>query len=104
MKYVNELGGFVPIRDENMETTVKGVFVAGDVSGVEEASSAMVEGYLAGIAAAESLGITVYNIIELKEDLHQQLNALRSGPAGKKIRKGISVILAANEAAAAKDI
>jgi len=31
-------------------------FVAGDVSGVEEASSAMIEGRIAGIAAAEYLG------------------------------------------------
>ncbi len=35
------LGGHVPLHDENMETTVPGVYVAGDVTGVEEASSAM---------------------------------------------------------------
>ena len=37
-------------------TTVPGVYVAGDMTGVEEASTAMEEGKLAGIAAACSLG------------------------------------------------
>ena len=38
------------IKEENMETTVPGVYVAGDVTGVEEASTAMEEGNLAGLA------------------------------------------------------
>lgn len=54
--YRPELGGFVPIHDGNMETNVKGFYVAGDVTGVDEATIAMEEGKLAGIAAAESLG------------------------------------------------
>ncbi|MDZ4122324.1 MAG: NAD(P)/FAD-dependent oxidoreductase, partial [Candidatus Cloacimonadaceae bacterium] len=41
MRYVPELGGSVPWRNSNLETTSTGVFVAGDVAGVEEASSAM---------------------------------------------------------------
>ena len=50
------LGAQVPMHDRNMETTKDGVYVAGDSAGVEEASSAIEEGKLAGIAAAESLG------------------------------------------------
>ncbi len=49
-------GGQVPICDEMGRTSVEGVFVAGDVSGIEEASSAMIEGRIAGITAAEYLG------------------------------------------------
>jgi sarcosine oxidase, subunit alpha len=56
VKFVASLSGFVPVRDENMMTTKQGIFVAGDVGGIEEASSAMVEGYLAGLSAAEWLG------------------------------------------------
>ncbi len=56
MKYVSELGGHVPIRDRNLKTTVDEIYVAGDAAGIEEASSAMVEGKLAGISAAISLG------------------------------------------------
>ncbi|KXG73737.1 NAD(P)/FAD-dependent oxidoreductase [Thermotalea metallivorans] len=104
MKYVNELGGFVPIRDENMETSVKGIFVAGDVAGVEEASSAMVEGYLAGIGAAQSIGHTVYNVEEKKRDFIQQLDALRSGPVGVKIRQGIAQLQSMAEAAAGEKL
>lgn len=50
------LGSQVPMHDRNMETTKEGIYVAGDSSGVEEASSAIEEGKLAGIAAAEALG------------------------------------------------
>lgn len=63
-------GGQVPICDEYGRTSLPGVFVAGDVSGIEEASSAMIEGRMAGIAAAEYLGY-----IE-KKDLDTELAAL----------------------------
>ncbi len=48
-------GGQVPIVNEYGETSIKGIFAAGDVSGIEEASSAMIEGRMAGIKAAEYL-------------------------------------------------
>lgn len=91
MKYIPELGGHVPLRDEStLETTVKGLYVAGDVAGVEEASSAMVEGRLAGLSAAKSLGYDKDGRYEeLKEDCLKQLNDLRSGPVGEKIRQGL---------------
>lgn len=51
-------GGQVPVCGEHGETSVPGIFAAGDVSGIEEASSAMIEGRMAGAAAAEYLGYT----------------------------------------------
>jgi thioredoxin reductase/Fe-S-cluster-containing hydrogenase component 2 len=48
--------GYVPVFDRWGETSVPGIFAAGDVSGIEEASSAMIEGRIAGIAAARRLG------------------------------------------------
>lgn len=48
--------GFVPKVNEYGETSVSGIYAAGDVSGIEEASSAMIEGRIAGIAAAAKLG------------------------------------------------
>lgn len=48
--------GFVPTVNEYGETSVPGIYAAGDVSGIEEASSAMIEGRIAGIAAAARLG------------------------------------------------
>ncbi|MDR2428375.1 MAG: FAD-dependent oxidoreductase [Candidatus Margulisbacteria bacterium] len=48
--------GYVPVVDKYGETSVAGIFAAGDVSGIEEASSAMIEGRIAGLAAAHRLG------------------------------------------------
>ena len=90
MKYISELGGFVPIRTKTMETSVSGIYVAGDVCGVEEATSAMVEGYLAGLAAAESLGYKSELLIEQRQDYIKQLEALRGGHVGEKILSGLN--------------
>jgi sarcosine oxidase subunit alpha len=72
-----------------METSIKGIYAAGDATGVEEASSAMVEGRLAGLCAAKSLGFTKEEYAYLKNDCLKQLEELRSGPVGEKIRIGI---------------
>ncbi len=55
MKYVPEAGGFVPLRTRMLETSVPGLYVAGDASGIEEATSAIIEGWIAGAAAAYKL-------------------------------------------------
>ncbi len=49
-------GGRVPWRDEQMRTSDDRVYVAGDLAGIAEASTAMEEGRIAGRAAAASLG------------------------------------------------
>ncbi len=92
MKFMNVLGGFVPYRDENLRTSVKNIYIAGDVAGVEEASSAMVEGYLAGLVCAMDLGFTVENFDEKRKDLLDQLQALRHGEVGKRLNAGIQEI------------
>jgi len=50
------LGGWVPVHDDSMHTSVPGVFVAGEVAGIGGAPVAAAEGTLAGLAAARSLG------------------------------------------------
>jgi thioredoxin reductase len=83
MKYIKELGGHVPIHDERMETTVPGVYVAGDSSGIEEASTAIEEGRLAGLSAVESLGYISKDEFEEKAGIiRQRLLSLRTGPFG----------------------
>jgi sarcosine oxidase subunit alpha len=93
MKYVAELGGYVPVRNGNLQTTEEHIFVAGDVSGVEEASAAMVEGKLAGMYIAALLGYQTANYEPELQLAREQLAALRSGPAGEKIRNGLSKVL-----------
>ncbi len=93
MKYVPQLSGFVPIRNHNYETSIENIFAAGDTTGVEEASAAMVEGYLAGLCAAAKIGYKTDDFDERKEDFVKQLSALRSGPVGKHILSGIEQIV-----------
>ncbi len=91
MKYVPQLSGSVPMRTENCETSIPGIFVAGDASGIEEASSAMVEGYLAGLCAAAKLGYVPADYETRRQDYLAQLEGLRSGPVGDRIRAGMKL-------------
>lgn len=87
--YIPQLGGHVPVHNENMETTVPGIYVAGDVSGIEEASTAMEEGKLAGIAVAEALGyLSTGEAACRKEKILRRLDELRSGPFGGARKQG----------------
>ena len=84
---ISILGGRVPVHDENMETNIAGFYVAGDTAGVEEADTAIDEGRLAGITAAENLGhISEDEAKNLKIDIQMRLAELRNGPFGEKRR------------------
>ena len=83
MEFVPEAGGYVALHDDSMQTTAKGVYVAGDSSGIEEASTAMIEGKIAGVSAALSLGYDK-QAKALKKQYTEQLEKLREGPFGKK--------------------
>jgi sarcosine oxidase subunit alpha len=85
LQYIPEAGGYVALHGESMQTSVKGVYVAGDASGIEEASTAMIEGKIAGLAAAIQLGYSKNT--RLLKRYHQELNSLRAGPFGEKPRK-----------------
>jgi len=56
MRWVPELGGLVPVRTRYLETSVRGLYVAGDSSGIEEATTAILEGRVAAYAVASKLG------------------------------------------------
>jgi len=92
MRYIPELGGYVARRNDRMETTVDGIYVAGDIAGVEEASAAMVEGSLAGLYAALSLGYAKPDSEAVEKDLCEQLHDLRRGPVSERIRAGLARI------------
>ena len=89
MAFIKELSGHVPLVDENLETTRPGIFCAGDACGIEEASSAMVEGRLAGINAAASLGYGIDEAERLRKYAMMELDELRSGETGGHIRTGL---------------
>ena len=73
-------GGHVPVCDKYGATSVPGIYAAGDVSGIEEASSAMIEGRIAGITAAKYLGYM--EEAEMQESVasnEKALDGLRQG-------------------------
>ena len=73
-------GGQVPVCDEYGRSSLPGVLVAGDVSGIEEASSAMIEGRMAGITAAQYLGYIDKEELDLElSSLDKALEGLRQG-------------------------
>ena len=94
MDTVAEAGGFIGIHDEHMQTSVPGVFVAGDSSGIEEASTAMIEGKIAGVAAAIKSGnVSKKQGKELLDTFTLELSRLRAGPFGEKPRLAKQKIL-----------
>lgn len=93
LKFVPQLGGMVPVRNENLETTAKGVFVAGDVSSIEEASAAMLEGTIAGASAVLDMGFSHNDLFERRQEAKRELEQLRAGSTGNKIRSGIKLVM-----------
>ncbi len=55
--YQRDLGGWVPVVDESFRTSDRRVLMAGDASGIENGAVAISLGRLAGLRAAEALGL-----------------------------------------------
>lgn len=80
-------GGFIPECDPYGATSVPGIYAAGDVAGIEEASSAMIEGRMAGAAIAHELGYLEETTLSERElSLEQALTSLRQGMFAPKNR------------------
>ena len=70
-----------------MESSYPGIYVVGDIIGVEEANTALEEGRLAGVAIAEALGkLAPAEAEETKSEIWKRLDGLRSGPHGEARR------------------
>lgn len=91
MMYVPQLCGLVARRDPFMRTSNPDFFTAGDAGGIEEASAAMVEGRIAGLSAASSLGYPTEP--EKLKEYWRRLDALRAGEAGAKICQGLECVV-----------
>jgi thioredoxin reductase len=96
--YINNMGGYVPVHDRYMRTTVDGIYVAGDVAGIEEASTAMEEGRLAGTCVAYALGYLSEEKAKQKiDEIWNKLDSLRCGQFGEKRRVSKDIILEKGE-------
>ncbi len=88
--YIPELGGHVPWHDEEMRTNVPHIFVAGDLAGIEEATTAMIEGELAALSAVEFLQkADKTEIQKLRIEAHKRLEDLRLTVFSSKVKAGM---------------
>lgn len=84
LTHILSLGGYMPLHNENMKTTNKNIYVAGDIAGIEEASTAMEEGRLAGISICRDLEIIGKDEAEeLITSVKKEITELRKGSKGK---------------------
>ena len=82
--YSSPLGGWVPVHGEDMMTSIPGLYLAGDVAGVEEASTAMEEGGLAGLSIVERMDLADASSIRAeRKTAEERLRDLRIGPFGQ---------------------
>lgn len=78
LEYSAGKGGFVPVCDENLSTTLEGLYAAGDITAIEEASIAIEEGKLAALSACVYLGLAEEKaVLEAKERYNANLSAIR---------------------------
>lgn len=89
MKYVSALGGYVPLRNKYLRTSLPNVYVAGDITGIEEASTAILEGEIAAYSILSDMGKDVKKKLS---DAISELSELRSGPFGAKIVSGMKEV------------
>lgn len=93
---LNGLSGVVPLHDQYMQTTVEGLFVAGNITGIEGAKVASAQGVLAGSSINKYLSIGNVNEGNLERNA-KQVEIVREtaditfhseiGPARNKLQK-----------------
>jgi D-hydroxyproline dehydrogenase subunit alpha len=77
--YEPEFGGWIPVRSVSMETSIEGVYCAGDCSGIGGKLVAIEEGRIAGIAIAQSLGrLSAQRAARLTQPCLKRLKRLES--------------------------
>jgi sarcosine oxidase subunit alpha len=85
------LGGFVPIRDKTYRFT-ENAYIAGDCGSIEEATTAVLEGGLAGLYVTEALGITNEGITEKIIEYEHALKEDRSSPFSTRLVEAMKEI------------
>lgn len=101
MDFSAPLGGSLPAHNELLETSRPNVLIAGDLSGVEEANTALDEGRLAGIRVAAELGYLDEQVSRQRILLLQdRIAALRRGEFGAKRQRSKEQIWASYHALA----
>ncbi|UCE39592.1 MAG: (2Fe-2S)-binding protein [Thermoplasmata archaeon] len=95
MVYSSELGGFVPVRDMQFRFA-ENAYIAGDCGGVEEATTAVLEGGLAGLYAARSLGYADEEVSAKIDEYEHALEEDRGSPFSSDIKAALQKITVEN--------
>src|SRR5699024_173511 len=71
---IPELGGHVPLHNEEMETSVKGLYVAGNITGIEGAKVAISQGKVAALSILQQLNNQSFRneLDQAKENVRQE--------------------------------
>lgn len=88
IRYIPELGGNVPYYNEYLQTSRPHIFVAGDLASIEEASTAMLEGRIAGASAYEYIYGKNKKADEVIENSKKELKSIRESPFELRIVEG----------------
>ncbi|WP_053368003.1 NAD(P)/FAD-dependent oxidoreductase [Bacillus sp. FJAT-27245] len=75
--FIPELGGHVPHHSEEMETPLDGLFVAGNITGIEGGKIAMGQGTVAGLSIAKHSGKSVGTIEAQLQNAIENVRTLR---------------------------
>ncbi len=89
------LGGNIPIRDKTFRFT-KNAYIAGDCGSIEEATTAMLEGGLAGLYVTEALGLSDDSVKEKLEEYTEALEEDRGSPFSARLKAAIEDITVEN--------
>lgn len=81
-RYIDELGGHVPVHNEQMETPISGVYVSGNITGIESAKVARAQGTVAGLSISAAL-------VKKNKKIKKQLN--KAMKEVEKTRKDASI-------------
>ena len=95
MKFIPTLGGFIPIRDKQYRF-VENAYIAGDVSSIEEATTAMLEGSLAGLYATKALGKSDESIDAKIAEYSHALEEDRNSPFSTGLVKAMREVTVEN--------
>ncbi|MDR4887385.1 NAD(P)/FAD-dependent oxidoreductase [Fredinandcohnia sp. QZ13] len=74
-QYIEELGGHVPVHNEQMETPIEGLFVAGNITGIEGAKVAAAQGALAGLSIAKR---KLKDVADISDKVVQAMDKVKS--------------------------
>lgn len=81
--HIEELGGYVPLHNERMESTLPGLYFAGNITGIEGAKVAIKQGQTAGLSIAndlengaleDELASSVYDIGHARQNAYIQFH------------------------------